>query len=95
VYFLIYSAHPNGGTEDYVRFEGAHVACWIDVEDIELARSKAQKMIRNREWTVENLEEEHSITREIAETSTGLQYYEQALIDGEVLVFVTSPRGEI
>ena len=94
MFFLIYRAHPNVGTEAHSKYAGADIVCWINVNDRDIARAKAQQLIRARDWTIDRLEEEHPITREIAETSEGLQYFDQALLDGEVLVFVTSPVEE-
>ncbi|MDD5139684.1 MAG: hypothetical protein PHY43_05415 [Verrucomicrobiales bacterium] len=89
---MIYDAVPKRGIGAYDKYAGSHVACWINVEKIEIARQKAVAMIQEQGWKIRKQVEEYSITREMAEQSTGLQYYEQALIDTEVLVFVTSPR---
>ena len=91
MYFLIYSAHPNIGTEDHQKYSGADIACWINTKNREAARIKSQQLIEARKWAIDSLEEEYTMTRELAESSKGLQYYEQALVDGEVLVFFTSP----
>lgn len=91
MYFLIYNAIPNKGTDDSKKYSSANVACWINTRDRELAGRKSRRMVEQRGWTIDGLEEEHPLTRRMAEASTGLQYYEQALIDGEVLVFVTAP----
>ncbi len=91
MYFLIYAARPNEGTKAYRKYGGADVACWIKTGNREVARQRARKLIEERGWAVEGLEEEHSMTRELALASEGFRYYEQALIDGEVLVFVTHP----
>lgn len=94
MFFMIYSAHPNDGSEERSKYGGAAVACWINVDNPDLARAKAQQMIREEGWTVDGLEEEYPITREMAETSEGLEYYEQALIDRQVIVFFTYPRND-
>ena len=92
MYFLIYEAVPKKGISAYDKYAGAHVACWINVKKIEVARQKAVTMIQEQGWKVRKQVEEHTLTREAAEQSTGLQYYEQALIDTEVLMFYTHPK---
>jgi hypothetical protein len=92
MYFLIYDAVPKKRISAYDKYAGAHVACWINVEKIETARQKAVTMIQEQGWKIRNQVEEHDLTREMAEQSTGLQYYEQSLIDTEVLVFHTHPK---
>jgi hypothetical protein len=91
MYFLIYSAHPNKGTEAHSKYSGADIACWIKTNNRESARLRSRRLIEGRNWTIDRLEEEHPMSRKMAESSKGLQYYEQALVDGEVLVFFTSP----
>ena len=93
MYFLIYSAHSNKESEAYGKYAGASIACWINTKDREFARIKSRQMVEERNWTIESLDEEHPLSRKMAEASTGLQYYEQALIDSEVLVFFTNPTN--
>ena len=92
MYFLIYEAVPKKGISAYDKYAGAHVTCWINVKKIETARQKAVAMIQEQGWKIRKQVEEHILTREVAEQSTGLRYYKQALIDTEVLVFVTHPK---
>jgi hypothetical protein len=93
MYFLIYSAYPIKGTEEYRKYAGAQIACWINTNDREVARTKSRRMVKQTNWKIDTLEEEHPLSRKMAEASQGLRYYEQALIDDEVIVICTSPRG--
>jgi hypothetical protein len=66
----------------------AYVSCWINVSNREQAFEKATQLIRDQGWTVAEVEEDHTISREdYAHKPEGLEYYEQALVDDEVLVF--------
>ena len=94
MYFLIYDAAPKKRISAYEKYAGAHIACWINVEKIETARQKAISMIQEQGWKIRKQVEEHPLTREMAKHSTGLKYYEQALIDTEVLVFHTHPKNK-
>jgi hypothetical protein len=90
--FLIYTAHPNKRTDASRKYAGADVACWINSDDRLEARRKARHLIEMQGWIVDRLEEERPIARgDYAESSDGLQHFEQAQIDGEVAVFFTSP----
>jgi hypothetical protein len=92
MYFFIYDAVPIKGNSAREKYGGAQVACWINVKNIKTARQKAVAMIQGYDWKIRKRIEEHFLTREKAEQSTGLQYYEQALTDTEVLVFYTYPK---
>jgi hypothetical protein len=52
--------------------------------------NKAISLIRDNGWSVTEIVEDYAISREdylVKQDPEGLQYYEQALVDGEVLVF--------
>jgi hypothetical protein len=66
----------------------AYVSCWINDSDRDNALEKATALIGAHGWSVVEIAEDYSITRdEYSLKPEGLEYYEQALIDGEVLVF--------
>lgn len=93
MWFLQYKALPKKGTAAHDVYGGARLACWINVESQEEARKKARALIAESEWEIDTIEDEHQLSREgYEEKSDGLQYYEQALIDGEVLVAYTWPK---
>lgn len=69
MYFLIYSACPNKGTEAHKKYASGNIACWINTQDREVARIKSQQMIERTGWAIENLEKEHPLSREMAEAS--------------------------
>jgi hypothetical protein len=86
-------AFPNKSSSGRERRGGALVNCWIKRDDIEEAVSVARRIIAERGWHSEALEEAHHCTREeFPEESR--QYFDQALTDDEVLVFYTHPAND-
>jgi hypothetical protein len=86
-------AFPNKSSGERTRYGGAMVNCWIKRDDIEEAVSVARRIIAERGWHSELLEEARRCTREeFPEESR--QYFDQALTDDEVLVFYTHPADE-
>lgn len=93
MYFLIYSAIPARGTENYELYAGSQVACWINEKRQLMAKRKAQALIEKHGWNIKKLEEFRPISEEnYRDSKNGLEYFKQALIDGEVCVFYTYPR---
>ena len=86
-------AIPHKGSAEQGRFGGALVNCWIKRDDLDEAVSVARRMIAERGWFSEGVEEARYCTREeFPEESR--QYFDQALTDDEVLVFYTHPKEE-
>ena len=74
----------------------AYVSCWINDSSPESAFKKASEMIHNQGWSIVETLEDHPISREnYADSTEGLEYYEQALIDEEVIVFFVAKDGSI
>jgi hypothetical protein len=86
-------AVPNRSSVEHERYAGAMVNCWIKQNDLEEAVSIARRIIAERGWHSENLDEARYCTREEF-PEKGREYFDQALIDDEVLVFYTHPRDE-
>ncbi|MFA6288161.1 MAG: hypothetical protein WC661_12325 [Opitutaceae bacterium] len=86
-------AFPNKNSAEHMRLGGALVNCWIKRNDIEEAVSIARRMIAERGWHSEVIEEARFCSRdEFSEESR--EYFDQALTDDEVLVFYTHPKNE-
>lgn len=67
----------------------AYASCWINVDREDVAKLRCVEMIRDQGWEVVTTLESHSVCRDdYGEDSSGLNYFEQAIIDHEVLVFV-------
>jgi hypothetical protein len=66
----------------------AFASCWINDPTRDRAFDKAINIIRDQGWNVEEILEDYPISKEdYADKPEGLEYYEQALLDGEVVVF--------
>src|SRR5713226_4071577 len=90
-YFLI-EAKPSPDNPEVSELGGAFVSCWIEHPTLEEAESVALKMISEARWQVVAIEERFPIDRSFYDVqSSGLQYFEQALLDKEVLVFDAYP----
>ena len=86
------SASPVAGTEDFVKFGGAHVNCWLALPERE-ALGRAAELVEAYGWRVEAVDESREVTRDDYQPdSSGLSHFEQALTDREVVVFHTWPN---
>ncbi len=74
---------------------GAFVNCYIKGRTPKRAYQDAKEWVQESGWEIVKLEDQHEIDRASFEKpEDGLEYYEQALIDGEVFVFHTYPEEE-
>ena len=92
MWFVSLSASPVAGTEDFVKFGGAHVNCWLALPESE-ALGRAAQLVEAYGWRVEVVDESREVTRDDYQPeSSGLAHFEQALTDREVVVFHTWPN---
>ena len=95
MHFFTFLAQPTPNAEEFANFEGAYVHCWILKDSREEAQARAADLIREYGWSVENLEDFGTVTSDdYAEEDEDREFYEEALVEGEVLVFNAWPRGE-
>jgi hypothetical protein len=96
MFFLQYRTTPLPDRLDVAaKYGGAIVDCWIDRETALEAESVAKKMIETQGWQVrETLEVAQTSEEDFAKSAKLRQYYEQAVLDKEVVVFFTYPLGE-
>ena len=75
----------------------AFASCWIDESARDKARIRAEEMKAEEGWSSEAIIEDHVVTRlDYSPTDDNLDYYEQALQDGEVMViYLAGPRGKL
>ncbi len=93
MYFAVIEASPKRGTSAFDRYDGAHVACWINTMDFQIGRAKALALVERSGWFVKAVKEEKIISPEdCPRTENGMQYFNQALTDEEVCVIYTFPR---
>jgi hypothetical protein len=88
-YFLI-EVKPSPDNPEASELGGAFVSCWIERPTLEEAESVALRMISEARWDVVTIEKRFPIDRSYYDTEkSGLEYFEQALLDKEVFVFDT------
>jgi len=95
MYFFTFRASPTSEAKEFQKAGGAYVNCWIDNASREEAEERASDLIFDYGWSVDSLEAEAVVTAEdYDEGDEDREFYQQALVDGEVLVFTTWPYGE-
>ncbi len=95
MFFLTFHAVPTPDAKEFLNAGGAYVTCWIQNGDRSAAEKRAAELIHDYGWSVEALEDGTIVTgADYAQDDEDREFYEQALVEGEVLVFNTWPRGE-
>ncbi|MEQ9207880.1 MAG: hypothetical protein RLN78_10980 [Phycisphaerales bacterium] len=91
MYFFSFHSIPLK-PEDKLEFGGAYVNCWIQDSSIGKAEERARAVVECNEWSITNQDNDsYETTRDHWIGDAQLEYYDQALIDGEVWVFHTYP----
>jgi hypothetical protein len=68
--------------------ERAYVSCWVKRDTAEKAEAAAKMAIEGSGWQIVSLDDCHGVVRSDYEgDSADLEFFRQALIDGEVCVF--------
>ena len=95
MYLLTFLSVPTSDAKEFDEAGGAYVSCWIQSGDRYTAEQRARNLIQEYGWSVESLEEGAIVTSaDYDRDDEDRPYYEQALVEGEVLVFNTWPAGE-
>ena len=95
MFFLTFLAVPTSDAKEFHESGGAYVSCWIQSGDRSAAEQRARDLIQDYGWSVEGLEEGAIVTSaDYDRDDEDREFYEQALVEGEVLVLNTWPRGE-
>lgn len=95
MFFFTFLATPTEDAKEFHESGGAYVNCWIQSGDRHEAERRASDLIQEYGWSVEALEEGAIVTGDAYDDDEeDREFYEQALVEGEVLVFNTWPRGE-
>lgn len=90
--YFVYEVVPSDGSATAGKI---YAGCWINLDDEEPASDRAVQSIEGQGYSIKELVESYPITREDYTASPdGLEYFEQALIDDEVLVLFMSEGGE-
>jgi hypothetical protein len=92
MWFVRLSVSPTPESQDFAQFAGAHVNCWLALS-AEQAIVRATELIEGYKWRVDAVEETREVHRsDYEQGSQALLYFEQALVDCEVVVFYTWPN---
>jgi hypothetical protein len=97
MFFFTFLAVPTPDAKEFHDSGGAYVNCWIrsDGSDRHQAEKRASDLIQEYGWSVEALEEGAIVNSESYNPDDeDHEFFEQALVEGEVLVFSTWPREE-
>lgn len=93
MYLLTIVAVTTEENPDHGKVGEAYVNCWINTDDEAEAEETANRIIESDGWSVVATEEIDTVTvDDYDEDDPYLSCYEQALTDGEVLVFHISPK---
>src|ERR1700677_154477 len=92
VFLISIRARPTNANECHIDTEGAQVNCWIESASEQDAVAIAEAAVREAAWHPEAVLTIGSVMQsDYANDVSGRGYYEQALLDGVVLVFHTWP----
>jgi hypothetical protein len=92
MHFFRFLARPLAVPRSESDTAGGYVNCWIEAANRESAESRARQIIQENGWRVCAFEEHRVVGDKDYDAETpGREYYEQARIDGEVLMFHTWP----
>ena len=95
MYFFTFQASPTPDAKELHTAGGAYVSCWIQHSDRHAAEQRARDLIQEYGWEVEELEEGAIVSSaDYDRDDEDREFYEQALVEREVLVFNTWPIGE-
>lgn len=98
MFFYTFRAVPTPDAKEFHDSGGAYVNCWIRSDgssDRHQAEARAKDLIHEYGWSVEALEEGAIVNSESYDRDDeDREFFEQALVEGEVLVFNTWPRGD-
>jgi hypothetical protein len=93
LFYLCFEVTPKPDSPHAQRWGGAFVNCWIDRASFQKAERVARRHIEKQGWSMSKLDEAREIiVGEYDDEAPGKDYFEQALVDGEVFVFYTWPK---
>jgi hypothetical protein len=92
IFFMSFQVSPRPDTPSFATAGGAYINCWIAAAAFEDAQLRARSLITEAGWLIGKLEISRVAAREdYRDAPDGLAYFEQALVDREVLVIHTWP----
>ena len=93
MFVVTVEASPPPGSDKFSEFGGAYINVYTAASETEAhAIAVATAEVRDAGWHPDAVDEVNWVTRDdLTEPECGLEYYEQALIDGVVVVVHTFP----
>jgi hypothetical protein len=92
--YLRFKAEPKSDNPEASEAGGGYVNCWIKNRTEQEANEVASIMIEDNGWIPLRLEEQAEADGP-EEGSEAKEYFDQAVLDGEVIVLYTFPKGAI
>jgi len=87
---VMVDALPLPGTDAFAQYGGATINVYCTEESEDGALAIATREVSEAGWQIQSVEDTFLLAREdLVDAPDGLQYFEQALIDGIVLVIHT------
>jgi hypothetical protein len=81
-------------SDSFVSYSGAAVNVWVAASTEQQALAIAAQKIQEAGWHIESLEAIFPVIRDdYSNDAAGLEYFEQALVDGIALIFHTWQDG--
>jgi hypothetical protein len=95
MYHFTFIASPTEDAQEFETAGGAYVDCWIEDGNRERAEERALDLIEDYGWAAESLEAEAVVSSlDYINDAENREFFEQALVEGEVLVFHTWPPDQ-
>lgn len=93
MYYVCITVRTHESHPEHDRIDLAYVGCWLDRESETESVEAAKSMILEEPWVIEEVESVSEVTAEdYADDPENLAYFEQAVEDGNVLVFNVCPK---
>lgn len=92
--YLRYELIPKPQSLKTAEHGGAWGSAWIKTTDIDTAKSITEAQFEQSGWDVVTNETIESVDRTDYLDSQSLEYFDQAMLDGEVYVYDTYPPSQ-
>jgi hypothetical protein len=86
IFYFRFEAVP--ASIESAEFGGAFINCWLKRDSKSLAKKDANDLIMAKGWKIKTLQDSRQVTkRTYKKDDPGRKYFEQVMLDNEVLVF--------
>ena len=93
IYLITIRVRPDQGSPEHTDSGGAYVNAFVDRSSQTEAIETAERGLEEAGWLVDEIGEISLVARaDYSGDDENLQYFDQALVDGEVLIFHTWPN---